>query len=323
MYTIKRAPVFAGESSSVAAKALRYERRPARGFTLIELLVVIAIIAILAALLLPALTRAKIKAQGTACMCNTKQLMLGWLLYAGDSNDKLMLASAVGTTPGWVSGMMNWTDNSPNSDNYNVDNLLMPEKALIASFVKSAGVFKCPSDNFEGPSLTKSRVRSYSMNAGVGFGGLTSSDSNPQFPVGRTYPKRGASSMSQLKMPGPSRIWVILDEHPDSISDSDFKLDPGFLPGSYYWRDLPASLHGGSGNFSFADGHSEIHPWVERGRKNSTTGTMVQPTSLPVIFQDFPTGVPGASTGTGHLPCGYSEDYAWMNEGMPCNYYEK
>jgi prepilin-type N-terminal cleavage/methylation domain-containing protein/prepilin-type processing-associated H-X9-DG protein len=323
MYMLKAAPVSGVQRAKSVGKGTRWERRRAQGFTLIELLVVIAIIAILAAMLLPALTKAKIKAEGTACMCNTKQLMLGWLMYAGDNDDKLMLASAEKGTPGWVSGMMNWTDNTPGADNFNLDNLLKPEKALIASFVKSANVFKCPSDRFEGGAVTKPRVRTYSMNAGVGHGGLTPSPSDPQYPLGRTYPVAGAMTMSQLKNPGPASIWVMLDEHPDSITDSDFKLDPGFLPSSYYWRDMPASLHGGAGSFSFADGHSEIHRWLERGGKSQVTGAMVQSTVLPVIFQDFPTGVPGASVGTGHLPCSYSRDYTWMNEGMPCNYQQK
>lgn len=125
--------------------------------------------------------------------------------------------------------------------------------------------------------------------------------------------------MSQLKYPGPASVWTILDEHPDSISDADFKFNAGYLPSSYQWRDLPASMHNGSCSLSFADGHSEIHHWQEIGRKNPSNNQPVQPTVLPVIYQAFPKGVKGASA-LGYLPCPYSQDYAYMNDGMPYNY---
>ena len=124
-----------------------------QAFTLIELLVVIAIIAILASLLLPALSKAKIKAQGIACMVNTKQLTLGWIMYYSDSDDKLI------GNPGWVGGSMMWNSNP---DNINTEILVDPAQSSMANYVRSANVYKCPGDIVDAANGT--RVRSVSMN---------------------------------------------------------------------------------------------------------------------------------------------------------------
>jgi prepilin-type N-terminal cleavage/methylation domain-containing protein/prepilin-type processing-associated H-X9-DG protein len=299
--------MFTTGSVSVAQrhKGSRFNQLRVEGFTLIELLVVIAIIAILASLLLPALNKSKIKAQGIACMANTKQLMLGWLMYAGDYDDKLMPAGS------WVSGtsQMDWIGGA---GNYNTTCLLdvnPPNPSLIANYVKSAGVFKCPSDNFESAATTQPRVRSYAMNAAVGPQSLSPGPS-PWFPTGNTYPSTGVDLMSKLKYPSPSDVWVMLDEHPDSIDDAIFHFKAGELPGAYVMRELPGSFHNGAVSISFADGHSEIHRWVERGRKGGPGGLIsIQPTVIPVIYAH-----------QGNVLCPYSDDYAWMNAGMPFNY---
>jgi prepilin-type N-terminal cleavage/methylation domain-containing protein/prepilin-type processing-associated H-X9-DG protein len=216
------------------------------GFTLIELLVVIAIIAILAAMLLPALSKAKIKAQGIACLSNTKQISLGWMMYYGDNGDKLV------GNPGWISNTpyMDWGNSSANID----VQMLVGFGALMSPYIKSPGVYKCPGD--KNAALNGDRVRSISMNSALG--------GSPTLGTGissRTYIK--ATKSTQLNTPGPSMVFVTLDEHGDSIDDGTYHLDPGLAPGAEYWRNLPASYHNGACSLSFADGHSEIRKWKD------------------------------------------------------------
>ena len=249
-----------------------------KGFTLIELLVVIAIIAILAAMLLPALAKAKGRAQAVSCQSNTKQLLLGWMLFVDDNDDRL--------PAGLVGGGMDWTANSAKLINAN--------DSPLANYVKSAGVYKCPSDKYMSAANPGPRVRSTAFNAALG--------GNPQIETGTPYPGRtyfAARKSSDLVKPGPAMIWVTLDEHPDSINDAVFHLIEGRLPTQAEWRDLPANQHYGCGaNFSFADGHSEIRKWVEKSGASATC--------RPVTYTDLP-----------NLQVRGSKDYQWVNDRMP------
>jgi prepilin-type N-terminal cleavage/methylation domain-containing protein/prepilin-type processing-associated H-X9-DG protein len=241
-------------------------RRPARlnrvpanaGFTLIELLVVIAIIAILASMLLPALSKAKTKAQGIACLNNQKQLTLAWLIYAHDYNDNLVWNDLTSEGSGWVRGVLDYSPSNPH--NTNAAGLLNPDYAKLAPYTQSPGVYKCPADQsyvtIKGQRF--SRVRSLSMSQA-----MNSRDDWLSYLTKKKYVV--FRKTGDLQRMGPSNAYVFVDEHPDSINFGDLAvaMNDGLPPQRIYIIDYPASTHAGAGGVSFADGHAVIHKWLD------------------------------------------------------------
>jgi prepilin-type N-terminal cleavage/methylation domain-containing protein/prepilin-type processing-associated H-X9-DG protein len=255
-------------------------------FTLIELLVVIAIIAILAAMLLPTLAMAKRKTQGVYCMNNTHQLTLGHLLYTIDCADRFAPNRDGGSSgldladAAWAGGWLDFTSSTDNTNiNLLINHVMYPYAAFVGQYLKTPGSFRCPADQsfvtIAGQRMN--RVRSVSMQNWIG------GDPAVGVPGSRTWTspsKYGSYYQKASAVKNPAITFMYLDERQDSINDGWLATDPDTL---YQIVDYPASYHGGAGGFSFVDGHSEIHKWL-----NWQTMPVLHPEELLSLDANLP-----------------------------------
>lgn len=243
--------------------------RSGRAFSLIELLVVVAVIGLLAMLMFPAIEKARQKAAGTHCLNNLRQLGLGWQMYADDNSGALApnwgngLAGMDENSPSWVAGVMDYTASPQNTNvNYLINPGVgdRPYGALLGPYTKNHQIYRCPADRswVEIDGQRHSRARSVTMNMYTGANWL-----GPMAVEGMKAGYHIYKNVNEFQRANPAEIWVLLDEHEDSINGPGFVVDIIRRDETAQLVDTPASYHNNACGFNFADGHSEIHRWTD------------------------------------------------------------
>jgi prepilin-type N-terminal cleavage/methylation domain-containing protein/prepilin-type processing-associated H-X9-DG protein len=228
-----------------------------RGFTLVELLVVLALVALGAFMLVPTLARTRINSPAIQCLNNLAQLQRAFTMYAADNAGRLVANAGGGTIDynNWCTGWLDW-QSAPSNTNTSQ----LTRAALGPYTAGTVGTYKCPADKV--PAQNGPRVRSYSMNGFVG--------GNTEWIWGGYMSYRVFLKDPDFTSPGAAKTFVFIDEHPDSINDETLQLympSAGIWPTPIAWKDVPASHHNGAGVLSFADGHAEIHKWLDANMK--------------------------------------------------------
>jgi prepilin-type processing-associated H-X9-DG protein len=252
--------------------------RAAKGFAFIELLVVIAVIMLLAAMLLPTLNGARQQAASIQCLHNLKELSQAWNMYVTDHGG-VFPYNPEGGQYGWIAGgEMNYSGSPDNTNLLDLTGGPGHNSQLGPYTSKQPSIFKCPADQSRSFGKTGApRIRTYSMSAAIGsalIGSTTGQGAWLPSPPWLCFFKE-----SDLRRPGPSRLWLFQEENPDSINDAAFQFEMPTGVGGVLtvWIDSPSKLHGNSGRFAFADGHSEAHEWRNpRGIPNVTYSAISQ-----------------------------------------------
>jgi prepilin-type N-terminal cleavage/methylation domain-containing protein/prepilin-type processing-associated H-X9-DG protein len=266
-------------TSAAAGRLLRWHG----AFTLLELLIVIAIIAVLASLLLPALGKAKEKAQGIKCLSNLKQMQLAWGMYADDNNDRVPPNDAWNRTSGyaydtnrtWVRGWLDYQ--TPVQDNTNQVYL---QTSHLAPYQASLQIWKCPSDK----STSKHGARVYPRVRSLTMNGFIATEA-----WGSAYPRlQVIRRLSDAVNPAPAGLFVLTDTSAESIATGTFGfwdhgIDP-IDPKQLGWTELPASYHGRAGALSFADGHAEVHAWKDPRTWSSQLAFSPSPNNVDIVW---------------------------------------
>jgi len=235
------------------------KERQTEGFTLIELLVVIAIIAILAAMLLPALSNAKARGQAASCASNSKQLQLCWMLYSLDFNDTIV-PNAIDDSHAWIDG----SGSALAYDLPGATNIATIQRGLLFQYNKQVKIYACPGQQrveviSRNGLLPLSPARSFSISGQMHGGSWNGIEVDSIFLGSNPHSAPAYRKTSQINRPSPVNAFVFVDESEYTIDDGYFAV----LVNEDQWQNYPAYRHGGSASLSFADGHSELKKWME------------------------------------------------------------